>query len=247
MATTDTELPPPPPVQPGDALLLDFDGTLVAFALTPDAIEVSPRLRPMLETLRGRLDGALAFITGRAIDDLDGHLSQGFDIVGAHGAEWRIAGERGQGEGQSFEEAMAAAHDFAARRQGVLVQPKSGGFTLHFRSAPEHEADAKALMDEAFAGRDDFEVMAGAYIWEARRRGDDKGAAVQRLMDHAPFAGRRPVFAGDDVTDEDAHREVVRRGGIAIKVGDGPTGGNHRLPDIDAVHEWLARSAGLVA
>ena len=237
-------LPPPPTLQDDDALLLDFDGTLVAFAPTPDTIMVPDELPSLLRRLRERVGGALAFVTGRAIDNLDQHVSGGFDIVGAHGAEWRIAGTRDKSPGEPFDEALAMAQAFAKANHGVLIQEKVGGFTIHFRGAPHVEGAARSLLAEAFAQRDDFEIISGAAIWEARRKGDDKGAGVRRLMESAPYAGRRPVFIGDDRTDEDGHRATNALDGVSIKVGPEATDARYRLDDIEAVYAWLRWGAG---
>ncbi|MDA8870706.1 trehalose-phosphatase [Rhizobiaceae bacterium] len=235
----------PPPIIQDAALFLDFDGTLVAFAETPDAVSVPPRLNWLIGRLSARLDGALAFVTGRAIENLDRLLGAADHIaVGVHGAEWRLsAGKIETVQGTPFHAETEAVADFAAKHEPLVLERKSGGVTLHFRRAPQMAAETRSVMESAFGARQDFELLAGNMMWEARRKGVHKGAGIERLMQNAPFAGRTPVFIGDDVTDEDGFRAVEAAGGLGIKVGDGDTSASGRLPDIDAVYAYLERMA----
>ncbi|MDD9911055.1 MAG: trehalose-phosphatase [Ahrensia sp.] len=227
------------------ALFLDFDGTLVGFAHTPNGVDVPDRLVPLLRKLHRNHESALAFVTGRAIDNLDELIGTSeFDAVGVHGAEWRIGGAAVEVvEGAPFEVERDAMRAFAAQHDGVVLQEKSAGFTLHFRQAPEIEETARLAIFDAFAGREDFEIMSGAMMWEARRSGVHKGVGIERLLAQAPYAGRVPIFIGDDVTDEDGHRAVNAVGGVSIKVGNGETCADHRLGDVDSVYEFLERMA----
>ena len=121
---------------------------------------------------------------------------------------------------------------------GVVFEDKGHAFALHFRAAPERRqtcVDAvKALASPA------FEVLAGASVAELRGRGVHKGAAIAAFMDEPPFAGRTPVFVGDDVTDEDGFRAVNEMGGVSVLAGpDRATAARHRLPDVASVVAWL--------
>jgi trehalose 6-phosphate phosphatase len=75
--------------------------------------------------------------------------------------------------------------------------------------------------------------------------GHDKGTAIVEMLRLEPFRGRTPVFAGDDVTDEAAFAVVNRLDGLSVRIGDpARTAARARLPDVAALHAWLARAAG---
>ena len=86
-------------------------------------------------------------------------------------------------------------------------------------------------------------LLAGKMVLELKPPGCDKGQAIAAFLGEAPFAGRRPVFAGDDVTDEAGFQVVNRLGGVSIRIGAdaAPTSAGHGLPDVAAMQGWLAR------
>ena len=98
----------------------------------------------------------------------------------------------------------------------------------------------RAALREAVAGDERLALTEGKMVLEVRLKGHDKGAALDWFMARPPFAGRRPLVIGDDVTDEDAFRAALRMGGDAVKVGDGETAAPHRLSDPAAVRRLLA-------
>ena len=204
------------------ALLLDFDGTLVDIAATPDAVHVSDELRASLARLLAKTGGALALVSGRPIADLDRKFSPlVLPIVGGHGAETRVREN----------EVMRAAEPLpgALRRQlneavafdpAIVVEDKAYSFALHYRNAPQQEERLRrhiAVVRAAFPG-ERIDVLPGKAIFEVKRPGVSKGAAVSALMTHAPFAGRKPVFIGDDVTDESVFALLPELGGIGFSV-----------------------------
>ncbi|WP_404402658.1 trehalose-phosphatase [Pelagibacterium halotolerans] len=223
------------------ALFTDFDGVLVEIAPTPDAVAVPPELPQRLEALNDALDGAFAVITGRPVAEVDTLLSLSFPVAisGSHGAETRRDGaidpippELTAAARQIARQAETALQDIP----GILIEPKPAGVAVHYRAAPESREDALAALKAAISDRPDFHIIHGKKVFEARRKGADKGRAVTRWMRHPPFAGRIPVFIGDDITDEDAFRAVQSMGGIGIKVGEGETDARFRIADVATVY-----------
>lgn len=230
---------------PGDAwaLFLDFDGTLAEIAPTPDAVHVAPELPSLLRALHTRLGGALAVVSGRTITDIDQLLAPArLPVAGVHGLERRD----GVGELYTVGELPAGLdglrrrlHALAAEDPALLVEDKGRSVVLHYRRAP-HRADALLRLVEAeMRTLDGYHLLAGKMMLEAKPAAADKGHAVDAYMREPPFAGRRAVFAGDDVTDEDAFAVVQRLGGLAIKVGDGDTRADARCGSVAALHRWL--------
>ena len=235
-----------PRPRPDWALFLDFDGTIVDFAPRPDEVRPEPDLASVLRRAAETLGGALAVVTGRPIREIDHWLdARVAAVAGVHGAERRgvgglvTSGAGGAvpapGEAQRARARLAAVADAAP---GVVFEDKGWAFALHFRMAPERKTacvDAvKALASPA------FEVLGGASVVELRNRGVHKGAAIAAFMAEPPFAGRTPVFVGDDVTDEDGFRTVNAMGGVSVLAGPArPTGARHRLPDVGSVIAWL--------
>jgi trehalose 6-phosphate phosphatase len=239
-------LPAPPLLAPHQALFLDFDGTLTGIAPRPDDVVVDPRLPAILAVLAQRLGGALAIVTGRSLADLDPKLAPAqLPAAGQHGAELR---PRPGGGVQLRAPAGIATlarrlHDRFDGDARVLVEDKGAAVALHFRLAPERALECRQVLRMLAAPWPDLEIIAGKRVVEARGRGADKGVAVQALLGEPPFAGRSPVFVGDDRTDEDAFAACRAAGGYGIKVGDGPTGARYRCAGVADVHAWLRASA----
>ena len=238
--------PPPSSLLDGAALFLDFDGTLVELAESPDSIRVPGELRPLLARLSERLCGRLALVTGRSIADLERHLGPcAMAVAGSHGLELRLAG--GAEVSVSAPEGLARARDeirrFAAGDEGLLVEEKPASIALHFRLSPGREAGAAALFEE-LAGRTGFQVQAGKMVLELRPRGADKGDALRRMMAEPTFAGARPLFVGDDLTDEDAFVAAAELGGGGILVGaPRDTAARWRLDGVPAALRWLEEAS----
>jgi trehalose 6-phosphate phosphatase len=228
------------------ALFLDFDGTLVELADAPDAIAVPSGLEPLLDRLAERLGGRLAIVSGRAVDDLQRHLGASAVVLsGSHGAELRY------GDGRrvpvSAPPGLAAAREemrrFAEASAGLLVEEKPAGIALHYRLAPEREG-AVADFVEDLAVRSGLALQQGKMVAELRPHGADKGAALRRLMAEPPFAGARPVFVGDDLTDEHAFEAAAALGGEGVLVGPPrATAARWRLDDVAGVTGWLEAAA----
>ena len=229
----------PPLPEPGEAaFLLDFDGTLVDIAPAPELVQVPPGLVQTLRRLRARCGDALALVSGRPVAQIDAFLPDvPFAVAGEHG----IAIRHAPGAPVQRPELpplpphwLDAADALAAGHPGVRVERKATGFVLHYRADPSAGAALKQAADALVAGSAGrFHVQSAKMAWEIRPSGIDKGSAVRALMRQPPFAGRRPVFVGDDLTDED---------GIAASIALDGTG--YRIPsdfaDPEAVRRWLS-------
>lgn len=228
------------------ALFLDFDGTLVEIAATPDGIAVPDRLGDRLFALAGRLEGRLALVSGRAIPDLERHLGPlRVARAGSHGA----ARERADGSllGALAEALPQAAIDglrnFAAAH-GFALEEKQHGAALHYRARPELEPHGVRFAED-LARSHALEVKRGKSVIELVRPGASKAGAVRAFLQEPPFAGARPVFIGDDITDEDGFAAAAEAGGFGILVGDRrPTAARYQLADPAAVHDWLGLQGG---
>jgi len=224
------------------ALLLDLDGTLVDIAPTPDAVVVPAGLTETLHRLSERLGGAIAIVTGRTADVIDRLLGDGAFAVGAeHGATVRrLPGgllERADKHLAPPPEAwIEAAQRLAAARPGALMERKARGFTLNYRAVPEAGPLFRDALQAMLAGSPTFELLAGKFVWEVRPRGVDKGTAVCALMAGPPFAGRLPLFVGDDVTDEDGMRAARAMGGAGLWVAPA-------FASASGVRAWLKAAA----
>jgi len=241
-----TEKPGRPPAAQSDwAFFLDFDGTLLDLAATPDAISVDAALPALLNALHHASAGAVALISGRALADLERQLDvPALPKAGQHGLERRDAAGRlwvHAAPPRAKETIRAALAPLLARHAGLLLEDKGLTLALHYRQAPELASYVHQLMRRLVAeAGEDLVVQAGKCIVEVKPAGVDKGTAVAEYLAEPPFRGRRPVFIGDDKNDEHAFAAVNARGGISISVGAGELSARYRLPDVLAVRAWLS-------
>ena len=229
------------------AFFLDVDGTLLEIAARPDGVRVDAAVRQLLDEVRAAAGGALALISGRTVADLDALFAPlVLPAAGQHGVERRDAA--GRIHRHAFDEAplrrVAAQLAAFARERGLLFENKGHALALHYRLAPAQAGAARAEMERAARELgQDFDVLAGKSVFELKPCGRDKGVAVEEYLAEAPFAGRTPVFVGDDVTDEFGFGVVNRLAGHSIKVGEGASAARWRLEAPAAVRAWIA--AGL--
>ena len=226
---------------PSCALFLDFDGTLVDIAPEPDAVVVPPPLRGTLEQLHAFLGGAVALISGRPIAQIDEFLRPlVLPAAGVHGAERRTA----QGEvvllsTHSLELVEQAAAQLVRDHPQLLVEKKRGSLALHYRQAPALEELCTAAMQRAVEQSPGLTLLRGKMVVEAKPGGASKGAAIEAFMAEPPFAGRAPIFVGDDITDEVGFACVQRLKGMGVKVGAGPSVAWQRVESPAAFREQL--------
>lgn len=229
------------------AFFFDLDGTLAPLAPRPDAVKLPHDTASVLASLFHRTRGAIAVVSGRTIDDIDGLLAPlRVPAAGLHGAEIRHAsGAWVRADGHAADTAHIAAmiaplQALVDRHPGLLLENKGSALALHYRGAPELAGVARDTLRElADLHAERFVLQPGKLVFELRPRHVSKGHAITTLLKEAPFAGRTPLFAGDDLTDETGFADVNALGGITIKIGEGETCARHRLPSPEALTVWL--------
>lgn len=224
------------------ALFLDFDGTLIDIAPSPEAIVVPGGMAAGLERLARRLEGRLALVSGRSVENISAHLGiSNIAIAGSHGAE--LFGADGQRIGPPAaafpEDVKTALFTYAAQADGLEYEAKSHGAALHYRAAPAREDETRAFAEE-IADIHGMAVKYGKCVVEIVHKGADKGNAVRAFMQERTFSDAVPVFLGDDITDEDGFRAAGLHGGFGVIVGErNDTLARYRLISPAGVHEWL--------
>jgi trehalose 6-phosphate phosphatase len=220
------------------ALFLDIDGTLLDIAEQPHLVVIPPGLPAALDRLRARLDGAVAFISGRPLAEIDQFFPGGFPAAAEHGAVVRD----GQGalhhittRPAAYDHWLETLNREAAEMPGVLIERKTVGLVAHYRQAPQHGPALKAIAESLIAESGPGNVLLPAHMaYELRPQGASKSTALSWFMDRKPFQGRRPIFIGDDTTDEPAIALATDLGGTGLHVardfGNSP----------EAVRQWLS-------
>jgi trehalose 6-phosphate phosphatase len=187
----------------------------------------------VLQDLHDYLQGAIAVISGRPIAQIDSFLHPlQLPTAGVHGAERRMAdGSVSLLSTSPLDAVEQAAHQLVAKHPELRVENKRGSIALHYRQAPQLEELCVEAMQVAVDSSPGLTLLRGKMVVEAKPGGASKGRAIDAFMKEAPFAGRTPVFIGDDITDEVGFSAVQRAGGLGIKVGEGATCAWQRLPD----------------
>ena len=228
------------------AWFFDIDGTLVEIASRPSGIVVHRDLPALIEHLDALTGGAVALVTGRAISDVDDLIPlSGIHLAGQHGLEIRpsegsglsVANHAGDIERVRDELAVEIAH-----HPGLVLEFKGMSLALHYRLAPQlagHAHRILAKLGKLYAPG--FVLQKGKRVVELMPPGVDKGAAIRSIMTREPFAGRKPIFIGDDVTDETGFRTINEMNGYSVKVGAGPTVATCRLRNVTEVRDWLRK------
>jgi len=230
------------------ALFLDVDGTIVEIAATPGAARVPTRAIPALATARERLGGAIALISGRGLADLDRMFAPlRLPAAGAHGAERRTSDGRVhfRPDAAPLAPAEALLSRWAVAHAGILLERKRGSIALHYRNVPWLEPAARVVVAAAAAALGPgYHVQPGKMVLEIKSAEVRKSRAIAEFMTELPFAGRVPVFVGDDLGDEDAFEFVNALGGHSIAVGaERVTKARWRLSSERQVLRWLEAEA----
>jgi trehalose 6-phosphate phosphatase len=228
------------------AILLDVDGTLLNIAPTPEAVTVEPPLKRALARLLIEHEGAVALVSGRRIDDLDRLFSPlVLPAIGGHGAELRLTtGGDVQRAGDPIDAKLRARlAKIVELDPGLIGEDKGYSYAIHFRLAPQRgkmvqELVAAVCTDFALSS---IEILPGKSVIEVKRPAFDKGTAVRDLMQHMPFRGRRPIFVGDDVTDEFVFAVMPEFNGLGFSVDRELPGVAGSFATPADVRRWLYR------
>lgn len=207
------------------AVLLDVDGTLLDIAPTPESVQIPPSLNRTLLRLRARTNGAVAFVSGRTLAQLD-RLFAPLELfaIGGHGAELRVYCRDGRKERRAAplnNHLRARLANILKVTPSLLMEDKGYAIALHFRLAPNLE---RMLQKEiaiicAECAPTGTEILHGKTVFEIKSAHFNKGNALRELMSYAPFYGRRPIFIGDDETDNDVFAVLPEFSGIGFSVG----------------------------
>ncbi|MCL4711829.1 MAG: trehalose-phosphatase [Pseudorhodoplanes sp.] len=228
--------------------MLDVDGTLLDIAPRPQDVVVPEGLRDTLTHLACLFHGAVAFVSGRPIADIDRLFAPlRLAAAGGHGAEVRSTAG---GATRQYVPAL----DPVLKRQfariamlgnGIIVEDKDYSLALHYRLAPElGGAVMNAVVDlSERAGAGMLEILPGKSVIEIKPRGFDKGSGLRHLMAHPPFAGRKPVLVGDDITDHAAFKALPEFDGVGFSVGGHIPGTSFNFDGPKHVRRWLAHLA----
>lgn len=237
------DLSAPPPLRlDGTALFLDLDGTLAPLARRPQDVAPDARRTRLLERLTQALDGRLAVVSGRTLDDVDRILEGRVPCVAAvHGLVRRGPGGRLRASAAhpGVETARRGFRAFAEGRPGMLVEMKGASVALHFRQARAWASEAQVLA-RRLARETGLTLQPGDMVVELRTPGPDKGDAIRAFLAEPPFRGAQPVFAGDDITDEHGFDEASAAGGFGVLVGaPRPTAARYGLRGVQDLIAWL--------
>jgi trehalose 6-phosphate phosphatase len=227
------------------ALFLDVDGTLLEIAATPDRVRVPASLRNTLQLSCDRENGAFALLSGRSLDDLDEMFAPCvFPASGKHGLEVRLpSGKviRPNIDPSVLDPARRWLGILQKDNRGLLLEDKGIALTMHYRLAPKLAPEVEVVMNEMVVELGEaFIVRAGKCVYEIMPRGFDERSAIHLLMQEREFAGRTPVFVGDDPCDEIGFQAVNEMGGHSIRVGNlEQTTARYRFSSVSTVVAWL--------
>jgi trehalose 6-phosphate phosphatase len=230
-------------------LFLDVDGTLIELTDSPFDTCADAEIKVLLGEVVERLGGAVALVSGRSIEYLDALFAPlRLPAAGLHGVERRKAS--GVMHGASFvdsqlDRARVALNALVKTYPGTLLEDKGRTVAVHFRMAPQFESTVRdTVVAVASQLSSDYHIQEGNMMFEIKPRGFTKDSAIKAFMQEPPFSGRKPVFVGDDLTDQDAFKAVENLGGISIAVGD-RVHAQYRVENTAAVRAWLREIAAL--
>jgi trehalose 6-phosphate phosphatase len=230
------------------AILLDIDGTILDLAPSPQQVWVPPPLRRTLARIDDLTGSAMALVSGRSLNDIDLIFSPlQLAAIGGHGAEMRASADatpylRATPLSAALKRKLAGVTELGP---GILVEDKGYSLALHYRLAPDVAAELHAAVETICAGapKGTVEILPGKQVVEVKPAGINKAEAVRELMSFPPFAGRNPIFIGDDTTDEPVFGVIAKFGGLGFSVGRMMADSNGHFDQPESVRAWLARIA----
>lgn len=221
---------------------LDFDGTVSHLEDEPMKARMVHEARAAIERLAVLPDTTVAFVSGRSLSDLREIAEHDDDSVyllaGSHGAEFWIPGEGAlepepdEVDAELRESLFRHAKEATAHLEGVWIEPKAFGLGVHTRVATREAAEAANAAVDAIVSAEapHWRRRTGKNIVEYAFRHEGKDSAVAALREriHATAV----LFAGDDVTDEDALRTLGAED-LGVRVGAGPSAASVFVADIE--------------
>jgi trehalose 6-phosphate phosphatase len=222
-------------------MFLDLDGTIVDIVEHPDATRVKASTLRLLEKLSESFGRALAVISGRDIPVIDRLLHPlVLPVAGVHGLRRRDAsGIVHATETRDFKHITFVLEKIMGDEPGVVIERKPGAVAVHYRLRPDLERRCCEIVSEVMEQRPDLKLLHGKMVFEIAQAGADKGAVIGAFLSEAPFQGRAPIFAGDDVSDESGFCEVNAREGISIKVGQERSAARFHAANVQELEDWL--------
>lgn len=250
MTAAESRALPPPPHQLlcNASLFLDLDGTLIEIMSRPEDVVVDQGVVELLDRLLRHLGGRVVVVSGRPASEVRRLLhGSRLIIVGSHGAEVILANrvEKKASSSAPGNHVVAKLQQLAASHPGVLIERKPFGLAIHYRLAPD-AAQACHELAERVASAEGLDVQHGKMVVELKSHSLTKGDAVRAFMAVEPMKNGRPLFMGDDLTDEAGFVAAAEGGGAGILVGSPrATHASYRIPDVGAALRWLADAMGV--
>ncbi|GHC73131.1 trehalose-phosphatase [Limoniibacter endophyticus] len=228
------------------AFFFDLDGTLAPIVEDPAKAAVPGKILRALAIISETSGGAVAVVSGRSIEMLDNFLSPVvLPLAGVHGMERRLSdgsSDNALVDEVALQALSANVERFCAHHPGLLFEEKPGSVALHYRTRSDL-AETCARFAADLGANPAIRVLPGKMVFEFKLGVRTKADAIERFMSEAPFKGRTPFFAGDDVTDEFGFDAVNRLGGIGLKIGKEETKAQFHCEDITEFHAWMTRLA----
>lgn len=229
----------------GVALFLDIDGTLLEIRDRPKLVKVNDSLKKLLFNLEQRLGGAIAFISGRTILDVD-QLFKPLKLPtsGKHGAERRDPSGQVHiiecNTSKITSNIIKTLQKFVNNSSGAILEDKKQTVALHYRLNPQIEKQAENLINSLISNHTELELLKGKMVLEIKAKATHKGTAIAQFMKEQPFSGKTPIFFGDDASDEDGFQIINSNNGISVCINPKLNSiAKFRLETVSSVIDWL--------